>query len=157
MLSIYLGMDWGAVQKPDDYFDDIRDRSWFDEDIVKQIVKDIDNSDLVSQYLLVNPVFGDMSTKSISGGAKTLILLYKNADILIDLSACGENCTSWIAKISKMTDCKASISGFHINFTDDLDFDILVENDGKHISTVDEWNDALNNYVMNCERNTEFK
>lgn len=157
MLSIYLGMDWKAMRNPDEYFEDAFENNWYHNNIVKQIVKDIDQSDIINENYIINPVFGGLPPTSISGGAKALILLLKDPDASIDLVACGENCTSWIAKISKMIDCKASLSGFHINFTDGMDFDILVENDGKRIRTIDEWNDALNNYVLDCERNTEYK
>lgn len=39
------------------------------------MIKDVDRSDVIGTHLIESPVLGPISTKDISGGVKTLILM----------------------------------------------------------------------------------
>lgn len=66
------------------------------------MIKDIDGSDVVGAHLIQSPVLGPISTKEISGGVKTLILMaFDKSGKIFNASACGDNCARWIVEISK--------------------------------------------------------
>lgn len=87
----------------DIYFNNRYKMEWFSDSNVIQIVKDIDKSDLLSNGTVISPVFGPIPVTKISGGAKALILMLKE-DRIIWGTACGDNCSLWVARISKIKD-----------------------------------------------------
>ena len=69
------------------------------------MIKDIDKSDVVSTHLIQSPVLGPISTKEISGGVKTLILMaFDKSGRIFNASSCGDNCAKWIIEIGKKKD-----------------------------------------------------
>lgn len=87
----------------DAYFNNRYDPEWFNDDVVKQIVLDIDHTKIESPNLAVSPVLGSIPVTKISGGAKALILALKT-DRLIYGAACGNNCSEWLNKIGRLKD-----------------------------------------------------
>lgn len=153
MLSIYIGKDWDSIVAIDSYYNHVSYKEWYDDPVVRQIIKDIDGSDVVSTEMVMHPLLGGLPMEKISGGAKALILLYKGSEFPVDLMVCGDNCQEWIARISKMVDCRATASGTgHLDFKD-MEFDFYCENNGERITETEKWWDALGIYAGNCERN----
>lgn len=85
---------------------------WFDYDLddelletefSKRVVKEIDNSELINRNLVISPVLGSISTRNISGGAKTLICM-KYMDKVPRCSHFGDNCFPLLAEICKEKD-----------------------------------------------------
>ena len=69
------------------------------------MIKDIDRSDVVGTHLIQSPVLGPISTKEISGGVKTLILMaFDKSGRIFNASACGDNCAKWIVELGKKAD-----------------------------------------------------
>lgn len=77
---------------------------WFEDPFVKEMVLDIDKTEVVSPYLAISPVLGAIPTTKISGGVKALILMLKRPDLIIWATACGDNCAKWIIEIAKKQD-----------------------------------------------------
>ncbi len=116
---------------PDAYFDNMYYDEWFDDPIVKQIVKDIDKSDVISANNIISPVLGLINCLELSTGCKNLIIAYKT-DEIIDATNCGDNCGDWLLKIAEMKDL--SVTLYH-TFGFNRDFDALILNTGKIVHT----------------------
>lgn len=82
---------------------------WFDNDLVKAMIKDIDKSEVLSGRLIDSPVLGLIPPDDLSTGVKTL-MLYLFTDDILDGSACGDNCSKWMYEISKIKDITVILS-----------------------------------------------
>ena len=87
----------------DVYFNNRYKKEWLQDHLVEDIIHDIDNSRLLSNYAVESPILGIIPLTRISGGAKALILMLKT-DRVIWGTACGDNCAKWIDKISRIKD-----------------------------------------------------
>jgi len=65
---------------------------WFDDPFVKELVMEIDESEVISHNLIISPVLGPLSYERLSGGVKVLIMLYKMSEMEQWASSCGDNC-----------------------------------------------------------------
>lgn len=101
MLKIIYGKAENIIRCPGIYFDNTYDPEWFNDEMVKEMILDIDKSVVKGPRLIDSPVLGPISPKELSGGVKALILMLKddNAKIFY-ASACGDNCSKWILKIA---------------------------------------------------------
>ena len=58
-----------------------------------EMIRDIDKSEVISAHLIESPVLGSISTKEISGGVKTLMLMaFDGSGKIFNASSCGDNC-----------------------------------------------------------------
>lgn len=93
MLSIYLGQMDEAIYYPPVYFDNQYEDEWITDKLSVEMIKDVDQSEVISPYLVKSPVLGPISVKEISGGVKTLILMaFDQTGKVFNASACGDNC-----------------------------------------------------------------
>lgn len=105
MLKIYLGDMEKAIYHPPVYFDNRYEDEWITDELTKAMVKDVDKSEVIGTRLIDSPVLGPISTKELSGGVKTLILLaFDESGKVFNASACGDNCAKWILKIAEKKD-----------------------------------------------------
>lgn len=94
---------------------------WFNDPFVKDLVMEIDKSEVVSPYLIISPVLGPISFDKLSGGVKVLIMLYKMPEMEQWATSCGENCFPAMARIGKMQDIKVKFSHCPGFLTDDME------------------------------------
>lgn len=87
-----------------DCFDASYEEDWFNDDVVKQIIKDIDNTEVVGWQMMMSPVLGPIPPERLSTGAKTLIMLHKFDDFITSGERLGDNCWNWVFKLSKDKD-----------------------------------------------------
>lgn len=103
MLSIYLGKMDKAIYYPPVYFDNIYEDEWITDELSREMIRDVDRSEVIGAHLIESPVLGPISPKELSGGVKTLILMaLDDKEQIFNASACGDNCAKWILKISRM-------------------------------------------------------
>ena len=117
MLHVYFGRDTiekGFVWNPDKYFDYNFEREWFSNPDVIQMVKDIDDSDVIAEGIIDSPYLGLITPKDLSGGVKTLIMMLMT-DKHFNGTACGNNCAKWILKIAQEKE-------LFVNFRHIMDF-----------------------------------
>ena len=152
MLNVYFGKDWKSVIEPDGYFKYSYDEKWFDDDIVKQMVKDIDNSDVLDEACIRSPYLGLIPPTDLSGSVKTLIMIYKGSEHPFDLICCGENCEKWLAWLGSNVDRDVTVSGFDLIFRG-YDLNFRCENDGSLIKNSQDWVYCCQKYIMSSERN----
>ena len=103
MLSIYLGKMDKAIYYPPVYFDNTYEDEWITDELSREMIRDVDRSEVIGAHLIESPVLGPISPKELSGGVKTLILMaLDDKEQIFNASACGDNCVKWILKISRM-------------------------------------------------------
>ena len=128
MLNIYYGKleSDNYIFDPDTFFNNTFEEEWIVDDLSKQMIKDIDKSDVQGPYSILSPVFGNMPTEKLSGGVKTLILINNDEEHVFNASACGDNCAKWLLEIGKNKDITVRL-GYLMDFGKG-DFEIRVAN-----------------------------
>lgn len=139
MLKIVFGDVENSVYHPPTYFDNRYEDEWITNPLAVEMIKDIDKSEVVGVHLIVSPVLGPISTKEISGGVKTLILMaFDESGRIFNASACGDNCAQWIVKIGKRKNL--TINLHHVmDFSSVDDFDALIVNTGTVVHSYGEY------------------
>lgn len=113
------------VFSPDTYFKYNYEDEWFEDGLVKEMVRDIDGSTVVSAHSIESPVLGIIAPERLSGGVKALIIMYKEPELIVNASACGDNCAKWILEIGKKQDITVRL-GYEMKFEEP--FDICIKN-----------------------------
>lgn len=124
MLSIYLGELEDAIYNTSMYFDNTYEDSWLLSDFAKQIIKDIDKSDVIGANCINSPVLGQIPPTKLSGGTKTLLLIYNDDAEIFNASTCGDNCIKWIMRIAEEKDIIINVRHF-MNFGDTFSIKVL--------------------------------
>ena len=148
MVRVLFGEDFGekTILDIDSYFNNVYENDWLEDDVVKQIVKDIDGSEL-NGLNVISPVLGSISVRDISGGAKALIclLMEDNPAGYIDLVVLGENCEKWLAYVFEKKDVQVCMTGYHL-FFDDYSVSGVCLNDNTEITNSADWRAKLFEY-----------
>lgn len=100
MIRITFHENEKTVYDVDAVFKSLFDAEWLNDALVKEMILDVDKSEVQSPYCIMSPIFGQIAPSMISGGVKALILMLKT-DYQIWASACGDNCAKWILKIAE--------------------------------------------------------
>ena len=146
MLSIYLGELDDAIYHPPTYFDNRDEDEWITAPLSVDMIRNIDQSEVVSAHLIDSPVLGPISVKKLSGGVKTLILMaFDESGRIFNASACGDNCAKWIIKISESKDLTINLR--HIMDFGNQDFEAKILNTGDIVHNMLEFVDIAGEYV----------
>lgn len=104
-INIVFGHnDENAIYNTDMYFNNQYDSKWLEDDLIKKAIKDVDKSNVINSEAIESPVLGIIPPSKLSGGVKTLMLIYNNPDMVFNASACGDNCSRWIEAFSREKD-----------------------------------------------------
>ena len=146
MLRIYLGNMDEAIYHPPTYFDNRYEDQWITEPLSVAMIKDVDESDVVSARLIDSPVLGPISPKELSGGVKTLMLMaFDETGQVFNASACGDNCAKWILEIGKKKDLTINLR--HIMEFGAGEFEAVILNTVQIIHDMGEFVDIAGEYV----------
>ena len=138
MLNIwYCGGNVEVLTDAPRYFDNVWEDEWLEDPLVKQMIKDVDNSEVISPHLIESPVLGPIGPKDISGGVKVLILLLKDTSFIYNISNCGDNCAKWILEIGKQQDVTINLRHM-MSFGKDTEFDIKIKNGNEIVHSMRE-------------------
>lgn len=139
MLKIVFGEVENAVYHPPTYFDNQYEDEWITNPMAVAMIKDIDKSDVIGAHLIESPVLGPISTKEISGGVKTLLLMaFDESGRIFNASACGDNCVKWIVELGKNKDL--TINLHHVmDFSSVPVFEAVMLNTGAVIHSYGEY------------------
>ena len=139
MLKIVFGDVPNSIYHPPTYFDNRYEDEWITDPLTVEMIKDIDKSDVIGVHLIESPVLGPISTKEISGGVKTLILMaFDTSGKIFNASACGDNCAKWIVELGKRKDL--TINLHHVmDFSSVGTFDAVMLNTGRVIHNYGEY------------------
>ena len=141
MLKIVFGDTENSIYHPPTYFDNVYLDEWITDPISVEMIRDIDQSEVIGPHAISSPYLGSISTKDLSGGVKTLILMHlDDSGKIFNASACGDNCAVWINRISKDKDL--TINLHHImDFSACEDFEAYIINTGRTVNSYPEYLD----------------
>ncbi|MST82513.1 DUF4869 domain-containing protein [Bilifractor porci] len=144
MLHIYYGEYQGKnyIFDPDTYFNNQADRKWLLEDLPRQMIHDVDKSEVISENLIQSSRLGPIPPQWLSGSVKTLILIENDSGHVFNTSACGQNCAKWLLQIGNRKDVLIRL-GYPMDFGKE-EFNITIENNGHLVHTM---KDLMNEIV----------
>lgn len=131
MLRVYFGDKENAIYNTSVYFRHRYLDSWITEQFSKDIIADIDKSEVISSSTISSPVLGSISPLQLSGGVKALMLMKHFPGKVFNASNCGDNCAKWILELGKSQNF--TINLFHVMDFGTDEFEIRVLNDKKLI------------------------
>lgn len=131
MLKIYLGEMDGVLHNVETYFKNQMDYRWLEGDFAREVIRDVDRSELVSPQCIQSPVLGQIPPTSLSGGTKALFLMKYEKDRVVNASNCGDNCAKWILKLGREQDLTINLN--HVMDFGKEPFEIEILNDGSVI------------------------
>ena len=105
----------------------------------------MDKSVVVGPHMIESPVLGPITPRELSGGVKTLILIYKDREHLFNASNCGDNCAKWLLKMGEREDITINLR--HLMDFGNGTFEIEVINNGRIVHDMIELVDAAGEYV----------
>ena len=141
MLNVYFGDMPEAIYNTSVYFKNTYQDKWITTELSKEMIRDVDKSEVHSANLIESPIFGMMQPTKLSGGVKTLILIAYDKKHVFNASNCGDNCAKWILKIAEMRNVKGEkvvINLRHLMDFGDGKFKIRVLNSGKIVKSMAE-------------------
>ena len=143
MLNIIYGDVKNSIYNTNVYFKNSYEPEWLETELAKKMIKDIDDSEVLSGECINSPVLGQIPPERLSGGVKTLLLILNEPDRIFNASTCGDNCAKWILRIAKESKKDIVINLRHVMDFGDKPFEIKILNNGKTVHNIQE-------YVMNA-------
>lgn len=119
-----------AIYNTSLYFDNTYFDKWLYDEFAKKMIKAVDKAEVISGQAVDTKALGVIPTTKISGGLKTLLLIYNQPEKIFNASTCGDNCAKWILKIAKRLNKDITINLRHIMDFGDGDFEIRILNNG---------------------------
>lgn len=129
MLNIWFGDMPEVIYDTSTYFKHAYKDQWITDPLTKDIIRDVDQSEVVGSQLIQSPVLGPISPAQLSGGVKTLILINKDKGKVFNASKCGDNCAKWLLRIAENK--KVVINLRHLMDFGDGEFKVMVINKKK--------------------------
>lgn len=126
MLNIYFGNMEQAIFNTAVYFKNSYEDAWITEELSREMIKDVDKSEVLDSGVINSPVLGMIPPVNLSGGVKTLILIEHEPEKIFNASTCGDNCAKWILKIAKNKDITINLR--HIMDFGDAEFEAKILN-----------------------------
>lgn len=113
-----------VIDAIDFYFKYLFDEEWMEDPFVKEMIRDVDKSEVVAPHIIESPVLGPILPEVLSGGVKTLMMILKTDGFIFNVNHCGDNCAKWILKIAEKKDITIYL-GYMMKFEGDFDIKIL--------------------------------
>ena len=136
MVKVYFELSDDKIISTSKYFNNSYTDEWLDDWAIK-VIRQVDNSVLLSPGLVDSPVFGPITIREISGGAKALITMNSDNSVISNANSCGENCAELLAELSKKKDFSIYLA-YPMNFSDHT-FDMEITRTGKICHTANEF------------------
>ncbi len=145
MLKIWFGDRKNEIYNPPVFFINQYENEWITKELSREMIRDVDQSEVVSERVIDSPFLGPITPRELSGGVKTLMLMaYDDSGYVFNASACGDNCAKWIQRIAKEKDL--TITLHHIMHFDG-DFEAMIMNEEKEVLSVEEYVLTAVNYI----------
>ena len=146
MFTIIYGDAPQSVYNTNVFFKNTYEPEWFETDIAKKMIKDVDDSDVLSGECINSPVLGQIPPERLSGGVKTLLLILNEPDRVFNASTCGDNCAKWLLEIGKQKDVTVNLRHM-MSFGKDTKFDIRIANGGEIVHSMKELIPVASKYL----------
>ena len=118
------------------YFDNVYEDEWLEDDLVKEMIRDVDHSEVLTPHIIESPVLGAITPRELSGGVKVLILMLKDDSFIYNMSNCGNNCAKWVLKIAEKKDLTVFLRNI-MRF--EGEFEIQIMNTGRIVHNRSEY------------------
>ncbi|MBO4349940.1 MAG: DUF4869 domain-containing protein [Proteobacteria bacterium] len=145
MLHIFFGDMDKAIYNTAVFFKNDYEDEWIVDPLVKEMIRDVDQSEVIDSGVIDSPVLGKIPPTGLSGGVKTLILVLFEPQKVFNASTCGDNCAKWLLKIAETED--RTINLRHIMDFGMEDFQIYIENTGTVVHSMKELVEIAVDYV----------
>ena len=146
MLTIIYGDAPQSVYNTNVFFKNTYEPEWFETDIAKKMIKDVDDSDVLSGECINSPVLGQIPPERLSEGVTTLLLILNEPDRVFNASTCGDNCAKWLLEIGKQKDVTVNLRHM-MSFGKDTKFDIRIANGGEIVHSMKELIPVASKYL----------
>ena len=134
MLNIFYGDMPEAIYNPRVYFKNVYEDDWITDPLSKEMIADVDRSIVIDSGIIDSPVLGKIPPLSLSGGVKTLMLVWNVPDEIFNASTCGDNCAKWFLKMGRARDITINLR--HLMDFGDGEFEIRILNTGKIVHSM---------------------
>lgn len=111
MLHIIFGNTENVAYGPR-WFKYNYDVEWFRDPFVQKMIEEVDQTSYVDGYIFNSPVLGPIPPEKLSGGVKTLIMIYEMPEKIFDATSCGANCAGMLLEIGKRKDVTVNLRYF---------------------------------------------
>ena len=145
MLQVFFGDMPEAVFNTAVFFKNDYEDEWIVDPFVKEMIRDVDRSEVLDSGIIDSPVLGKIPPLNLSGGVKTLILVKFEPERVFNASTCGDNCAKWLLKIAETEDRTVNLR--HIMDFGEGTFAIRILNNGKVVHDMAEYTDVAIEYV----------
>ena len=146
MLTIIYGDEENSIYSTSVYFKNTYEPEWFDSNLAKEMIKDVDDSEVLSGECIKSPVLGQIPPERLSGGVKTLLLMLNEPNKIFNASTCGDNCAKWILEIGKQRDLTINLRHM-MSFGKNTRFDIKIKNGGEIVHSMKELIPVASKYL----------
>lgn len=146
MLTIIYGDAESSIYNTSVYFKNTYEPEWFASELAKEMIRDVDDSEVLSRECINSPVLGQIPPERLSGGVKTLLLMLNESGKIFNASTCGDNCAKWILEIGKKKDLTINLRHM-MSFGKDTKFDIKVQNGGEVVHSMEELIPVASKYL----------
>lgn len=137
MLSIIYGDAPKSIYNTNVYFKNSYEPEWLETDLARRMIREVDDSEVLSGECITSPVLGQIPPERLSGGVKTLLLILNEPGKIFNASTCGDNCAKWILEIGKIKDVTINLRHM-MSFGKDTAFEIKIQNGGEIVHTMKE-------------------
>lgn len=151
MLTVIIGNASNSIYNTSVYFKNTYEPEWLESRLAKEIIKDIDKSEVLSGECISSPVLGQIPPERLSGGTKTLLLMLNEPDKIFNASTCGDNCAKWILEIGKQKDITINLRHL-MGFGKNTEFEIKIKNGGETVHSMEELIPVASKYLNAMEQ-----
>lgn len=151
MLTVIYGDASDSVYNTSVYFKNTYEPEWLESDMAKEIIRDIDGSEVLSGECIQSPILGQIPPERLSGGVKTLLLMLNEPEKVFNASTCGDNCAKWILEIGKQKDITVNLRHL-MGFGKNEKFEIRIKNGGEIVHSMKELIPAASKYLSAMEQ-----
>lgn len=145
MLNIFFGEMDNVLHNVETYFNNQYQYSWLEDDFVKELIRDVDKSEVQSPECILSPVLRQIPPTRLSGGTKAVILMKYVPDRVVNASNCGNNCAKWIKRLGD--EGELTINLHHIMEFDSPEFDIRILNNDTVVHNMGEMVNVAIDYI----------
>ena len=146
MLTIIYGDAENSIFNTSVYFKNTYEPERNESELAKKMIKDVDDSDVLSGECINSPVLGQIPPERLSGGVKTLLLMLNEPDKIFNASTCGDNCAKWILEIGKQKDLTINLRHM-MSFGHETEFEIKIANGGEIVHSMRELIPVASKYL----------
>lgn len=116
MLRVYFGDRDDSIYPAGRYFDAWVYERVVTDDFAKKVIKGVDKTDVMDDGTLRSPVLGGIVPEQLSGGTKSILVIYTHPELVVDLASMGDNCFPYLIELAQSQDITVTTDKFRCLF-----------------------------------------